>query len=199
MKSELRCVFDTNTIVSAFLFEHGNPGRALKEALRRGQLLLSLEVAEEIAEVLRREKFDRYVRRRTREEFLRALIRDASFVQVTESVRECRDPDDTVLACLQERFDVRVFELHDVLVPTEEEESVPIEETEFWKEMERNRTGNLLAGARLKAGLTQGELGGRMGIGQSMISDYERGKRSLTPGMAKRFSKALNINGKHLQ
>lgn len=94
MKSELRCVFDTNTIVSAFLFEHGNPGRALKEALRRGQLLLSLEVAEEIAEVLRREKFDRYVRRRTREEFLRALIRDASFVQVTESVRECRDPDD---------------------------------------------------------------------------------------------------------
>ena len=127
-----------------------------------------------------------------------ALVKTPHTEQYTELSIYGKESD-TVLACLQERFDVRVFELHDVLVPTEEEESVPIEETEFWKEMERNRTGNLLAGARLKAGLTQGELGGRMGIGQSMISDYERGKRSLTPGMAKRFSKALNINGKHLQ
>ena len=90
----MRCVFDTNTIISAFLFEDGNPGRALKQALRRGELLLSLDVAEEIAGVLRREKFDRYVRRRTREEFLRALIRDASFIEVTERIRACRDPDD---------------------------------------------------------------------------------------------------------
>lgn len=44
--------------------------------------------------MLRREKFDKYVRRRTREEFLRALIRDAVFVDVTETIRECRDPDD---------------------------------------------------------------------------------------------------------
>ena len=94
MSDSLRCVFDTNTVVSAFLFEDGNPGRALKEALQRGRLLLSLEVAEEIAEVLRREKFDRYVHRRVREEFLRALIRDASFVEVNETIHECRDPDD---------------------------------------------------------------------------------------------------------
>ena len=33
------------------------------------------------------------------------------------------------------------------------EESVPVEETDFWMEMEKNRVGNLLAGARLKAGL----------------------------------------------
>jgi putative PIN family toxin of toxin-antitoxin system len=90
----VRCVFDTNTVVSALLFENGNPGRALKETLRRGQLLLSLEVAAEISEVLRREKFDKYVRRRTREEFLRALIRDALFVDVNQTVRECRDRDD---------------------------------------------------------------------------------------------------------
>lgn len=94
MTGDVRCVFDTNTVVSALLFENGNPGRALKEALRRGQVLLSLEVAEEMAEVLRRNKFDKYVRRRTREEFLRAFIRDAVFVDVTESIHECRDPDD---------------------------------------------------------------------------------------------------------
>jgi putative PIN family toxin of toxin-antitoxin system len=90
----VRCVFDTNTIISALLFENGNPGRALKEALRRGCLLLSLEVVEEIAEVLQREKFDKYVRRKTREEFLTALVREAVLVGVTETIQACRDPDD---------------------------------------------------------------------------------------------------------
>lgn len=90
----MRCVFDTNTVVSALLFENGKPGVALKEALRRGAVLLSLEVAEEMAEVLRREKFDRYVRRKTREEFLWALVRDSILVEVTERIAQCRDPDD---------------------------------------------------------------------------------------------------------
>jgi len=94
VSGNVRCVFDTNTVVSAFLFENGNPGRALREALRQGHPLLSLEVAEEIAEVLRRAKFDKYVRTRTREEFLRALIRRAVFVDVAERIHECRDPDD---------------------------------------------------------------------------------------------------------
>ena len=90
----MRCVFDTNTVVSALLFENGNPGVALKVAIRRGDVLLSLEVAEEMAEVVRREKFDRYVRRKTREEFLWALVRDSIFIEVTERIAECRDPDD---------------------------------------------------------------------------------------------------------
>ena len=90
----MRCVFDTNTVVSALLFEEGNPGLALKAALEHGDLLLSLEVAEEMAEVLRRSKFDEYVRRETREEFLWALVRDAIFVEVDEQIHECRDPDD---------------------------------------------------------------------------------------------------------
>ena len=90
----MRCVFDTNTVVSALLLENGNPGVALKVAIRRGDVLLSLEVAEEMAEVVRREKFDRYVRRKTREEFLWALVRDSIFIEVTERIAECRDPDD---------------------------------------------------------------------------------------------------------
>jgi predicted nucleic acid-binding protein len=52
-------VFDTNTIISAFLFDEGIPGRALKLALENGEVLLSLELAEELAEVLQRKKFDR--------------------------------------------------------------------------------------------------------------------------------------------
>ncbi|MDP6503110.1 MAG: PIN domain-containing protein, partial [Planctomycetota bacterium] len=89
MTSEARYVFDTNIIVSAFLFFDGNPAKALNEGLNRGDVLLSIEVAEELSDVLRREKFARYVRRKTREEFLKALIQRAFFVEVTESIEEC--------------------------------------------------------------------------------------------------------------
>jgi len=75
---------------------------------------------------------------------------------------------------------------------------IPVEETEFWKEMDRNRIGNLLAGARLTAGLTQGQLARKLGIRQNMVSDYERGRRSLSPGMAARFSAVLHIKESRL-
>ena len=77
-------------------------------------------------------------------------------------------------------------------------DSVPVEETDFWKEMQSNRIGNLLAGARLKAGLTQAQLATKLGIRQNMISDYERGKRRVTPSMADRLVKILNLKANRL-
>lgn len=96
MKNSLRCVFDTNVIVSAFLFEHSEPGRALDEVLNRGQILLSEQAAAELTEVLRREKFDRYVSRKRREELLKALIQEAVLVEATERIEACRDPKDDI-------------------------------------------------------------------------------------------------------
>jgi predicted nucleic acid-binding protein len=61
MSESVRHVFDTNTLVSAVLFEHSKPGQALRRALRRGRVLLSSPILEELAEVLQREKFERYV------------------------------------------------------------------------------------------------------------------------------------------
>ena len=46
-------------MISAFLFDDGTTGHALKMALETGEVLLSLELAEELAEVLHRKKFDR--------------------------------------------------------------------------------------------------------------------------------------------
>jgi ribosome-binding protein aMBF1 (putative translation factor) len=86
-----------------------------------------------------------------------------------------------------------------VLATDDEEALVSIEETEFWKEMEKNRVGNLLAGARLKSGLTQEQLAVKLEIRQNMVSDYERGRRALSPDMAKRFSAALQVNEAHLK
>jgi ribosome-binding protein aMBF1 (putative translation factor) len=78
-------------------------------------------------------------------------------------------------------------------------DSMPVEKTEFWKQMDKNRVGNLLAGARLKAGLTQGQLAKKLGIRQNTVSDYERGRRTLSPAMAARFSEVLHVKESHLQ
>jgi len=79
------------------------------------------------------------------------------------------------------------------ILTSERSDSVPIEETDFWKEMQSNRVGNLLAGARLKAGFTQAQIATKLGVRQNMISDYERGKRRLSPSMAERLAKILNL------
>jgi putative PIN family toxin of toxin-antitoxin system len=76
------------------LFEHSTPGRALLQALRLGEILLSQATLEELAEVLQREKFDRYVTTAQREEFLEALVERANFIEATEEVRVCRDTRD---------------------------------------------------------------------------------------------------------
>ena len=65
--------------------------------------------------------------------------------------------------------------------------------------MEKNRIGDLLAGARLKAGLTQVHLTEKLGIRQNMVSDYERGRRTYSDAMAKRLSKTLKVKEDHLK
>ena len=94
----LRCVFGTNTVVSATLFRGSVPERALSLALRIAAVLMSRELAGELNDVLSRPRFDRYADRENREEFLQDLVRQAESVEVTERVRACRDPkDDKIL------------------------------------------------------------------------------------------------------
>ena len=94
MRHNPRCVFDTNVIVSAFLFERSEPGRALEKPWTEDKSFSRSRYAVELTEVLRREKFDRYLSRKKREELLKALIQEAVLVDVTERIEACRDPKD---------------------------------------------------------------------------------------------------------
>lgn len=94
MSSSARYVLDTNTLVSAVLFEHSVPGQAFRRALKCGEVLVSPSTLEELAEVLQREKFDRYVTAAEREEFLEAFVERATFIEPTEEIRLCRDAKD---------------------------------------------------------------------------------------------------------
>lgn len=94
MSNRVRYVFDTNVIISALLFENSKPA----QAFLNGEVLLSLDLLEELNEVLGRKKFNKYVTNEEREEFLEALIERAVLIEIVENVQECRDPkDDKVL------------------------------------------------------------------------------------------------------
>ena len=98
MSTSARYVFDTNVIVSALLFESGNPSIAFRYALKHGEILLSIELLGELSSVLGRKKFDRFVTSKERDEFLETFVERARLVEVIEQVQECRDPkDDKIL------------------------------------------------------------------------------------------------------
>ena len=94
MTNNRRFVFDTNVLISAFLFSQSKPRQALDQALDIGVIVLSNSVLSELKEVLYRPKFDRYLTKERRQEFLEDLTENAQFIDVTEQINECRDPKD---------------------------------------------------------------------------------------------------------
>ncbi len=100
---------------------------------------------------------------------------------------------DELLAWIKKKYEVTV------LADEDRDTYLSVENTEFWKEMEKNRIANILAGARLKAGLTQAQLAEKLGIRQNMVSDYECGRRKYSEAMAKRFGEVLNVREEHLK
>ena len=94
MPSDLRTVFDTNTLISAFLLPQSIPRQAMDAAVTSGYLLLSIATATELTEVLRQPKFDRYLTEQRRLTLLAALIRTADLVEVDATISDCRDPKD---------------------------------------------------------------------------------------------------------
>jgi putative PIN family toxin of toxin-antitoxin system len=90
----MRCVIDTNVFVSGAVFSTSIPRQAVSKALRGGLLLFSEQTMDELMDVLRRPKFDRYVTREERTIFLDQIRGAAEFVSIIQLVRACRDPND---------------------------------------------------------------------------------------------------------
>ncbi len=86
----------------------------------------------------------------------------------------------------------RKFQLN-VISGTVPEAKTNIENTDFYREMELNRGGNLLEAARIKADMSQKQLADAIGIRQTMVSEFENGRRRITIKMAERFSKVLKV------
>ncbi len=92
--TERRFVVDTNVLVSRLLLPGGVPARALDHALARGVLLVSESTLAELTLVLSRAKFDAYVSRKDRQQFLRKLGGVARTIEIVWRDAACRDPTD---------------------------------------------------------------------------------------------------------
>ncbi|GAX34151.1 putative toxin-antitoxin system toxin component, PIN family [Nodularia sp. NIES-3585] len=94
MMKNNRIVIDTNVIVSALIFSKSTTMQAFREAKQNGLILISAEILSELIDVLSRQKFDRYLSREIREDFLASLARETELITISETVDICRDPKD---------------------------------------------------------------------------------------------------------
>jgi len=94
MPDKQRVVLDTNTFISGVLLVGSIPGKAVRKAVTHDQLLMSEASLYELAEVLSRSKFDRYLSVKDREEFVGVVLRIVELVPIVVAVHECRDESD---------------------------------------------------------------------------------------------------------
>lgn len=94
MKARRRVVLDTNTLVSGVLLRDSVPGKAVRKAVTEDLMLMSEDSLYELADVLSRNKFDRYISVEDREEFVRLVLRVVEMVPIVRAVHECRDEAD---------------------------------------------------------------------------------------------------------
>jgi len=92
-----RVVLDTNIILSGVIFRGSNPFRAVVRAFERGEVLSSSATRNELREVVRRQKFERYVPLEQRIHEVEELIEDMEPVLILEKLQICVDPKDDML------------------------------------------------------------------------------------------------------
>ena len=113
-----RVVLDTSTLVSVVLRPESTPRRAFQRVLARHEICVSGETVDELAEVLSRSKFDRYLERAERTAFVELYRRHSLLHQVIQAVDDCRDPKDNkfLALALSCAADVIVASDNDLLV-----------------------------------------------------------------------------------
>lgn len=94
VRSNPRCAFDTNVLISALLFDKSKPAQAFFAALSNGKVLVSADTISELNKVLGRKKFDKYLTKEELELFLRSLLQNAKLVETREKITAYRDLKD---------------------------------------------------------------------------------------------------------
>jgi len=87
-------VCDTNLLVSAAIFPNSVPARAYDKAVSHYSLVASIETLSELHEVINRPKFDKYIQLTSRLRFFETYRNRVLIIDVTHSVKDCRDSKD---------------------------------------------------------------------------------------------------------
>lgn len=89
-----RWVVDTNALISRLLLPTSVSAHAVQKALSSGDLIVSDATLQELADVLGRPKFNKYLSPEERREFFQLLSRVAIRIEVLRPIKACRDPKD---------------------------------------------------------------------------------------------------------
>ena len=89
-----RFVVDTNVLVSHLLLPESVPGQALRLALSLGDMLVSDSTLTELASVINRPKFDKYISKSDRRKFFEVLAPLCINVEIIQSIQASKDPKD---------------------------------------------------------------------------------------------------------
>ncbi len=89
-------VIDTNVLISAVIFPKNQLGQIIRKALELHCFALSETTFAELQQVLNREKFDRYLGKHTRLNFLEKTAAKAHWIEIDciAPVQDCRDEKD---------------------------------------------------------------------------------------------------------
>jgi putative PIN family toxin of toxin-antitoxin system len=90
----VRVVLDTNVLVSSILLPKSVPGRVFDLVQLNGNLLFPGVTFAELQAVLLRPKFERYLDPIRRDRFLARCQEAGALVEITRTIRACRDVDD---------------------------------------------------------------------------------------------------------
>ena len=93
-------VFDSNLVVSAFLNPQGTAAQSFQIGLEHFDLACSKETLAELLDVLKRDKFDKYVSKAERAEKLETYALSVRFFDVRIDVTDCKDPKDNKFLAL---------------------------------------------------------------------------------------------------
>ena len=86
-----RNVIDTGVLISAAIRPQSIPALALEKALLHFDVCASQETFSELAAVLLRRKFDRYLSKARRQEYLKGLRQHLPVIDVEIEVSDCAD------------------------------------------------------------------------------------------------------------
>jgi uncharacterized protein len=94
VRTDRKLVIDTNLWVSRLLMPDGIAAKGVDHALAWGIPLMSEDTLTELSDVLSRKKFDKYVSREDRQQFLLHLGGIVRLIPITRKISACRDPKD---------------------------------------------------------------------------------------------------------
>lgn len=96
MNNNKRFVLDTNLIISGILTRHSPPSKVFDYIRTYGEFIFSEETFKEVARVLYRPKFDRYISIQSRDKLIHDLIEISTFVSPQKKYSICRDVKDNM-------------------------------------------------------------------------------------------------------